>query len=60
MTDADFFALVGRVQNGFLCHATEETIRRQLTHEGIPEVKINAAISKGRRLADVRLGRKEV
>lgn len=53
----EFEALVGRVQKGFLFHATEETIREQLESEGIETDTIDAAILKGRRLADVRLER---
>ena len=57
MTDKEMYALVGRVQNGLLCHATEKDIRTQLRSEGIADNHIDAAITKGKRLADVRLGR---
>lgn len=60
MTDREMYELVGRVQNGLLCHATEEQIRTQLRTEGVSEAHINAAIIKGKRLAEVRLYPKEV
>lgn len=57
MTDREMYELVGRVQNGILCHATEEQIRTQLRSEGIADTYINAAIREGKRLASVRLGK---
>lgn len=51
----EFEALVGRVQRGLLVYATPDQIRTQLRSEGIPEDKINAALVRGQRLADVRL-----
>ena len=58
MSTSEMEALVGRVQNGFLFHATETEIRAQLQSEGVSSDKINAAIARGKRLADVRVGRK--
>lgn len=57
MTSKEWSDLVGRVQNGVLFYATEEQIKAQLRSEGIDEVRIKAAWTQGKRLADVRLGK---
>lgn len=57
MNEQEFFALVSRVQLGFLVHVAAETIRAQLQSEGIAEDKIEAALVRGKRMADVRLSK---
>ncbi len=57
MSPDNIETLTARVQNGILFHATPEQIRRQLEAEGIDSSRIKAALERGIRAANVRLGK---